>query len=491
MELTVHQQEKMQELIQLIKAGHKRITLTAKAGCGKTFMVNELIYVLKTELYKYGAVYITAPTHKALTVLQSKIEAKPYIQFKTIHSAHQLKRKIDFKSGITSFEQIPENPKRPRFAMAQVVIVDESTMLEAKMLEYNDQHPNLLFIFVGDPSNKLEGHPGQLPPVNEKASPIFTQGYPDIHLTEIVRQGKGSPIIALSNNLKLIHSKIDVVNEIGGYIFDNNRDYIINKLAEVNGSDDVKYVAWRNIDVDQMNYDVRKKIYGSPGRIESGEGLVFAAPYRDYKNNEEFKVGEVEIIEDYILRVPTEKTKFAKILNSDDITISEQYDKEGVRLETYLEVPIKVYKINPHKEEDKYTEYEDIDDEGNTIISNLDPEGQLTLEELGGESGKGYIYVLHEESDIIFKHHSSILKHRCKLGEIIWPAHYWFEEQFAGFKYNHAISCHKSQGSTYQTVIINVGDIELNRRKNPDETNSMLYTAITRAAKLVVLYNVR
>lgn len=491
MELTAHQQEKMQELIQLIQAGHKRITLTAKAGCGKTFMVNELIYVLKTTLYKYGAVYITAPTHKALTVLQSKIDKKPYIHFKTIHAAHQLKRKIDYKTGITSFEQIPENPKRPRFAMAQVVIVDESTMLEAKMLEYNDQHPQLLFIFVGDPPNKSEGHPGQLPPVNEKASPIFTQGYPDIHLTEIVRQGKGSPVIELSNNLKLIHSKIDVVNEIGGYIFDNNRDYIISKLAEVNGTNDVKYVAWRNIDVDQMNADVRKRIYGNPKRIEPEETLVFAAPYRDYKNNEEFKVGDVEIMEEFILKVPTEKTKFAKILNSDDITIAEQF-VDGIRQESYLSVPIKVYKISPHQQEQKYTEFEDIDEEGNVITSNISPEGELFLEEMEESEGeKGDIYVLHEESDIIFRHYSIQLKSRCKLGEIIWPAHYWFEEQFANFKYNHAISTHKSQGSTYQTVIINVGDIELNRRKNPDETNSMLYTAITRAAKTVVLYNVR
>lgn len=491
MELTAHQQEKMQELIELIKAGEKRITLTAKAGCGKTFMVNALIKVLKTTLYKYGAVYITAPTHKALSVLRSKIDAKPYIHFKTIHSAHQLKRKIDFKTGETTFVQIPENPNNPRFRAAQVVIVDESTMLEEAMIAYNDQHPHLLFIFVGDPTNKEEGHPGQLPPVNEKASPIFTQGYPDVHLTEIVRQGKGSPIIELSNNLKLIRSKVDKINEVGAYIFDNNTDYIIDKLAEANGTNEIKYLAWTNQAVDSMNDTVRKKIYGNPAKIEPGESIVFSAPYRDFKNNQEVKIKEIRISDDYILRVPTEKTKFHYI--DDNLLLKEEFDpvtKE--KLDTYLKIPIKVYKASIQMDEEDIIEAkEELEEDGLDIIPEENLLDEETEEELT-EEDEFYpdIIILHEESEKLFQHHLLNLKNQCKQGKIIWPAFYWFAEQFAEFKYNHAISVHKSQGSTYQTAIVNVGNIMMNKKKNPEETESMLYTAVTRAAKTVVLYNV-
>lgn len=493
MELTTHQKEKMEEIVTLIKAGEKRITLTAKAGCGKTFMVNALIKVLKTTLYKYGAVYITAPTHKALSVLRGKIDAKPYIHFKTIHSAHGLKRQIDFKTGETKFVQTPENPNNPRFRAAQVVIVDESTMLEAAMIAYNDQHPHLLFIFVGDPTNKDEGHPGQLPPVNEAASPIFTQGYPDVHLTKIVRQGEGSPIIELSNNLRLIKSKIDKVNEVGSYIFDNNTDYIIDKLAEANGTDEIKYLAWTNDAVNKMNEAVRKKIYGNnPAKIEPGEGIVFSAPYHDFKNSQEVKIDKIKIKEDYILKVPTEKTKFHFI--EDNLMLQEQFDpvtKE--KLDTYLKIPLKVYlvQIQMSEEEKRELELEKLEEDEFDDEFNFEVPQPIEGEEVPEEEFYPDIVVLHEESEKIFQHYLLNLKANCKQGKIVWPAFYWFTEQFAEFKYNHAISVHKSQGSTYSTAIVNVGNIEMNRKSRPEETDSMLYTAVTRAAKIVVLYNVR
>lgn len=470
MELTAHQQEKMEEIVQLIKAGEKRITLTAKAGCGKTFMVNALIKVLKTTLYKYGAVYITAPTHKALSVLRSKIDAKPYIHFKTIHSAHQLKRQINRITGDTTFVQIPENPNNPRFRAAQVVIVDESTMLEAAMIDYNDQHPHLLFIFVGDPTNKEEGHPGQLPPVNEKASPIFTQGYPDVHLTEIVRQGKGSPIIELSNNLKLIYSKKDKINEIGAYIFDNNTDYIIDKLAEANGTNEIKYLAWTNQAVDSMNDIVRKKIYGNPAKIEPGESIVFSAPYRDFKNNQEVKIKEIRIDENYILKVPTEKTKFHYI--DDNLLLKEEFDPATkAKLETYLSIPIKVYKATIQMDEEDILEAEEEESENSEINDGLDivlnPEVKLSDEEAQEELPEEdefypQLIILHEESEKLFQHHLLNLKNQCKQQKIIWPAFYWFAEQFAEFKYNHAISVHKSlEIGSYKTYLIAGISLEL------------------------------
>lgn len=455
MGLTAHQQEKMQEIITLVKAGEKRIVIKGSAGTGKTFMTNELIRVLKTTLYQYGAVYVTAPTHKALSVLKKKITAKSYIHFKTIHSAHQLKRNINFKTGEATFVQIPENPKAPRFKAAQVVLCDEASMMEASIMKYNDDHPNLLFIFIGDYK--------QLPPVNEKESPVFTSGYPEVWLQEIVRQGKGSPIIELSNNLsilKLAHYRVNnIVEGLGGYVFENDRNYIIEKLAAVNGTDEIKYLAWTNADVNQMNIDVRKRIYGNPKRIEIGEGLVFAAPYRDYKNNQEIKVEDVEIV-DYTLIIPTIETRFGVDESGNLQIANDKYELEIIK--TYnIAIDIEA------EEEDEEDEEEE-------------------------ETPKNYsIRVLHEDYDKLFHKYSLELKAKCKDGQIIWPAYYWFIEQFAQLNYNHAITVHKSQGSTYQTAIVNVGNIEMNRRKNPTETEKMLYTAVTRAAKLVVLYNVR
>ena len=63
-----------------------------------------------------------------------------------------------------------------------------------------------------------------------------------------------------------------------------------------------------------------------------------------------------------------------------------------------------------------------------------------------------------------------------------------FISLFATFKYNHALTVHKSQGSTYKQAIINIKNIEMNPNKK--EKKRLLYTAITRASDLVILYNV-
>ena len=45
----------------------------------------------------------------------------------------------------------------------------------------------------------------------------------------------------------------------------------------------------------------------------------------------------------------------------------------------------------------------------------------------------------------------------------------------------------RMQGSTYKNVIINVGNIETDFDKK--ERKRLLYTAITRASDMVILYN--
>ncbi len=96
---------------------------------------------------------------------------------------------------------------------------------------------------------------------------------------------------------------------------------------------------------------------------------------------------------------------------------------------------------------------------------------------------------MHEDSMAIFSQICAALKENTKFGWK-WQAFYFFAEGlFADIKYNHAITVHKSQGSTYKSVIVNVGNID----RNPDseERQRLLYTAVTRASDLVILNNVR
>lgn len=44
------------------------------------------------------------------------------------------------------------------------------------------------------------------------------------------------------------------------------------------------------------------------------------------------------------------------------------------------------------------------------------------------------------------------------------------------------------QGSTYKQVIVNIQNVNIN--KNQKEHNRLLYTAVTRASELLILYKV-
>jgi exodeoxyribonuclease-5 len=60
-----------------------------------------------------------------------------------------------------------------------------------------------------------------------------------------------------------------------------------------------------------------------------------------------------------------------------------------------------------------------------------------------------------------------------------WSKYYKLLERYADVNYNYALTIHKSQGSTFDNVIVINCDIE--RVPNVIERNKLLYTAITRA----------
>ena len=546
MALTPHQESKLREIIDAVKSGCKRIVLKGSAGTGKTFLSNELIEVFRKEIKKYGTIYVTAPTHKALSVLRTKIEDKDYIEFQTIHSALQLQRYIDKQTGKQTFKRKKFNPKYPPFKGASLIIIDEASMLSTEFVGENkvegvvlNREPILGYlnesnlsgipiIFIGDDK--------QLNPVGEEDSPVFSKSdYKIVEIKEIIRQGAGNPIINLSYNLDRIWSKIEnhslkirtyqkcleqdkleqlkheqevyeiilrddsteewyrvsrawqekinnydfdnmmicclmesetvrqkiaelqyeEVNEeyIEGYLFSNDRQRIIDRLAETNGTNAVKYLAWTNTEVDSMNREVREKIYGTPRKVEVGEMLVFDAPYGEYHTNQEIKVKTLEEV-NFNFIVPNENSKFTHAdggLNiiSQPLMSGGQFllNEDGSYIYPYNTISLPIFLVN------------------------------------------GHVRVLHDNSIDEYKKQRKIVEALCKMGLISWEAIYFFDEQIADLKYNHAISIHKSQGSTFKKAIINIGNANMNR--NIAEKKRLFYTAITRASELVILYNVK
>jgi len=394
MPVTNHQREKIDQVKELFKSGNLRVRLTGLAGCGKTWACDTIINEIKADKTifphtKRAPIFATAPTNKALAVLKTKITGN--VVFKTIHSALKISKYVDNKTGIEGFRRNPYMSRNSvNIEQAQFVIIDEASMLPS-LLEGNglpEGHKDYIHGYleeIGVPILYI-GDYHQLNPVGEDISPVWKKDYPEVELTEIIRQGEGNPIIDLSRDLDMIYFKRPRVIDGKGYTYSNELHKMIDDLAEVNGTDDLKYLAFTNNIVNKMNMLVRCKRYGNPKRIEKGETLVMNSPFGEFFTNKEVKVENVEIITDSE-PVPKSTTRFDK----DDQPIGAM---DTIRLKYYL--------IN------------------------------------------GSIRVIHEHSDEAFKAVNDALKENAtKFG---WghKGKVWFRDKFADIKYNHAITIHKS-----------------------------------------------
>lgn len=429
MNLKPHQLEVEGDLISSVKSGHNRVILNGAAGVGKTVVAGDIVEKVTRDYrinpnYNNGTIYVTAPTNKALSILQKKIPDKyGKICFKTIHSALGMRLVTNEKTGTRKFIPGFSPTKRGQeFQNCKLCIIDEASMVNTEILEFLKDY-KFPIIFIGDQF--------QINPVGELKTPVFNQNYPVFTLKEIIRQGAGNPIIDLSRDIDMIWFKKPRLIDGKGYTYDNNKQQLIDSLAEVNGTDELKFIAWTNEHLDKMNILVRERIYGeNPMRVEKNEILVFNAPLEDYYTNQEVKVEDLKIVTDYV-PLPQYNTKY--------LSMGEMVGMGEIKMKYYL--------IN--------------------------------------DSFK----IVHEDSDLLFKAVCDQLTQNCKVLGWNWKGKYFFEEQFGDIKYNHAISVHKAQGSTYKEVILDIANINLN--KNAEEKQRLLYTAVTRASDLVILNNVR
>jgi ATP-dependent exoDNAse (exonuclease V) alpha subunit len=420
------------KVLELLRT-NRIVVLSGSAGVGKTALVD----VLSSNLASDRIVF-SAPTNKAVRVLMKSVTMSG-ATFSTTHSALKLKRKIDNRTGAISFKPSFSDFDKPLQGV-DYLIIDEASMLNTELLNYVKEFSNDMGVKV-----ILIGDRKQLPPVKEKVSPVFTSNFPEVELTEIIRQKKGNPIIDLSRNIlptiktKVSKHSVEDGRAVNGYVFSKESGRILKTLAKANGTDEAKYLAWTNKEVDAVNNKVRELIYGgNPAKIELGETIVLNAPYGDkFYANEEITINTLRT------EKITVRHKYAatQLFGSGDI----------------VEIELMVYVIN----------------EGSGVhINKRFPKG---------------ILVIHEDSQNDFDAWKQDYLQQCKTRTKFWKDYYATFEQFADFKYNHALTVHKSQGSSFDKTIVNVANICLNN--NTSERDKMLYTAVTRSSNLLILYN--
>jgi hypothetical protein len=200
--LTKHQRQAVNAMLDWFNSPELEFTLKGYAGTGKTYVVATF---LKTHGLKINYC-VTAPTHKALHVIEQKIGRKG----KTLHSLHGLRMNVDlltFNIENPQFDPLGEK----HIQNYKLVVIDEASMINSSLFELNREASNFFktkILYVGDPL--------QLPPVKEEVGKVFTDVTNSFELTEIVRQDKDHDLVELFEMLRndIINNTNDCVNHL-------------------------------------------------------------------------------------------------------------------------------------------------------------------------------------------------------------------------------------------------------------------------------------
>jgi exodeoxyribonuclease-5 len=444
----------------LYRKGDEMYVVKGYAGTGKTFLISRLIDYCKNNKEHFGKkslAVMTAPTNKAVQVLRdsSPYEIRQVADFKTVHQLLGLKEHINENGQIEYKNSFDE---APTFSSYLICVIDEISMLNDELFYLiKNNASNVKIIMMGDPL--------QVPPIGKIDCEPFLN--PEDHnittgeLSKIMRQKEGSKIIELSMFVRENAEKdftIDNVVSDDLTVLDavNDKPKAVSMISDwFKPNTDIKntkVVAWTNAKVNEYNRYIRQVHYGldSKNRLIKGERMIANEPVIKTKNVSG-RIGS-SIVESIILFT------------------SQEFDVIGFGKSTMnysgmdgkvIEIP--VYDIN--------IEYYDFDTMGMERTS---------------------IQMIHEDGQHIYTKTLEKLKNAALYApshkkKYFWKEFYKFKRTFADVSYAYAITIHKAQGSTYNKVIVDANNINLNQ--NILERNRIFYTAITRAKHHTLIIN--
>jgi len=427
--LTDEQAQAVKDIFELFKE-KTYVTLSGSAGTGKTTTAFEVYKLAKKKGYNC---FLTAPTNKAAKVLSEKTSAKAI----TIHKMLKLVLE-DFEDTqlLNQADTVTFDPDEEVF-----IIVDEASMLSEELMEIIhemvDSNSYVKILFIGDPY--------QLNPINEQESYAFS--YHGIELKTVLRQQAENPIIQLAQELRNLQINPDgkTLPNFHQYA-DNEKIIIVDKYANFKSSYIADYqrelsthmVVWRNSTVYELNNSIREELYGDDAEDPYivGEEMMLYAPLTEIDRRSGKRI------------VLLENSALATIK-----TISNS-------IETICGIKFPYYSIQLKNE-----------DQPNGVFINM-PVFQGEVDQYLSRTVKK----------------AKALTGRMRAGvfsEEFFPV----KNFFGSMRHAHAITSHKSQGSTYDSVYVNVQDISLN--PNYIEKLRSMYVAITRTSDKVYLFGCR
>jgi exodeoxyribonuclease-5 len=409
------------------------IVLNAPGGTGKTFFCKFLVRKLKKMNLK---VEVLAPTHKAVSLF-----TKEGVPCSTIHRFLSVTEDVDAETGELLFNFDTTAPSGNEYSL---IIVDECSMVSSDML-YALERFNFV-LFMGDDH--------QLPPVKEKVSPVFSQGYRTFTFTKNMRIENNPDSLSalyLSKFRNLVDrpaKKINIENRV-------SLNKSIKRFDEnVSG---VVVLAWSNKQVDRLNRKIRTRIYctdGSPlKKYYADEVLIFSGFRRTnkltrfnrfltYNSSDEVHIKTINTVEKEML------FRACECKGRNDKKVVKCVDCGIVGRKT-RSLKIKFFYIIDYNDVSWYIPYDDAD------------------------------------VDAIKKIISDFKKHCIKMAsKSIW--HEWHKlvnTYNPDLKYRYAMTIHKAQGSQWDYVFVDIDNIRLCR--DLGLSARLCYTAVSRFQRTV------
>jgi len=410
-------------------------TIIGEGGTGKTFSVMEIAKLMIEDEQK---VLFMAPTNKAVKQLEKAARAyglnMDKMGFRTAHSA------LGLSLMPTDEKKYAAQVRESVVGDYDMVVCDEASMLgEVFLFNYMIPEMENAKVFC-----LLMGDNMQLPPVKEKQSLAFTL-FPTAELTQVERQ-QNNPDGTPNGILQITHPLREAIKNNTTYNFDFKPEHnvtllrpgdflkaVVEQFDLTTDLEDVRVLAWRNYRVNDINNAIRAKIYGSEAkRFEVGERLVLGSPIQ--------KEGETVLATD-------EESIVA--------AVSESYmfdENSSTKWKTWL----------------------------------------LTLHPVYADVAQVFAHVLHEDEFERYRQHTNKLTEKAlgikeKGGNAswVWKQLHQFKDLFADLKYCYCITVHRSQGSTFKRVMVDVKDLLENPLRS--ERQRLLYVAFSRPREELII----
>lgn len=464
---TDDQQKAYTELLSFINDDYNendyKRALVGAAGTGKTFLVKALI---KNCNLSYSMIGLAAPTHKACRVLYESIGLSN-IKPNTLQS--DLGLRLNFDVDKFDINNPPFDPKgKIKISNYKVYIIDEASMINrglSMFLEKICKSNKCKIIYIGDGS--------QLAPVGEKYSSAL-RGLKVYKLNQIVRQDEDSPVAHLLNLLRydIEHRSYKFLEYItknrSNFDADNIKGYKICTPSEfeqivynnfndeelTRNVDYAKVVAYTNLCVSNWNKFIRNSIIKDAEKsIITKNDLIIS--YVTIVN--QFNEAVIKNSEEYIIK---------DIVNY----VHPKYELKGflVRFQAIhggqVTSPLFVLDYKDSFTIQRYV----------TISSNLIELAKSASTKVRSQRWKDY-YAFKEGCLLL----TNITDRNGK------PLY------LRDLDYGFSLTAHKSQGSTFDTSLVDVNDIVYDKFGHPygdvEEVNRRLYVACSRCKNKLYL----